>query len=349
MRSSSSRIVIFFTLSLFLSTIVIGQQPPSRVDTTRRPVLPGSSSGIKPYKDVITNRAISDFGLFTVHRIDDKFFLEIPDSLLGREILVVNRISKASAGMRIGGFLGYGGDEIGRNVIRFEKGPREKIFIRNISFAEYAKDTTSPMYTSVINSNMQPIAASFDVKALAKDSAGVVIDITDYINGDNDVLHFASAYKSILRLGGVQSDKSYVVSVRSFPINIEIKTVKTYSRMAGAPTAGGPAPTGGNMTMELNSSLVILPKVPMQARYYDPRVGYFAERYTDFDANPQGVQVVTMIKRWRLEPKPADMEKYKRGELVEPQKPIVFYKKQDLKMPLWPKWLLPKKKIAHGV
>ena len=63
----------------------------------------------------------------------------------------------------------------------------------------------------------------------------------------------------------------------------------------------------------------------MQPRYFDPRVGYFAVGYTDFDANPQGVKEITMVKRWRLEPKDEDMEKYKRGELVEPKKPIIFY------------------------
>ncbi len=100
--------------------------------------------------------------------------------------------------MRSGGFFGYGGDQIGQNVIRFEKGPNNKIFLRTISFAEYAKDSTSPMFTAVNNSNVQPIAASFDIKALGKDSTGAVIDITDYINGDNDVLHFNSSLKSSL-------------------------------------------------------------------------------------------------------------------------------------------------------
>ena len=75
----------------------------------------------------------------------------------------------------------------------------------------------------------------------------------------------------------------------------------------------------------MNSSLVLLPKHPMQPRYFDPRVGYFTVGYTDFDANPQGVETASLVKRWRLEPKDEDMEKYKRGELVEPKKPIVFY------------------------
>ena len=313
-------------------------QPPApangaKADTTKRmgpggPAAP--ATGPKPYKEVITAKAETSKGLFWVHKVEDKYYFEIPDSLLMREILVVNRISKAPAGLRAGGsFFGYAGDQIGQNVIRFEKGPKNKVFLRTISYAEYAKDSTSPMFTTVNNSNVQPIAQAFDVKAFGKDSTTSVIDITDFISGDNDVLHFNSSLKSSLRIAAIQADKSYVLSVKSYPINVEIKAVKTYSRGAAAPSGpggmmGGGA-GGGNMTMELNSSLVILPKVPMQPRYFDSRVGYFAVGYTDFDMNPQGVKEVSMVKRWRLEPKPADMEKYKRGELVEPAKPIIFY------------------------
>jgi hypothetical protein len=316
-------------ISVSVSAGVIAQPTNgARTDSSRRPTLPSASTGPKPYKEVITSKAVSDAGFFWVHKVEDKYYFEIPDSLFNRDILVVNRISKASAGMRSGGFFGYGGDDIGRNVVRFEKGPNNKVFLRTISYAEYAKDSTSPMFTAVNNSNIQPIAASFDIKSLGKDSTGAVIDMTDYIAGDNDVLHFSSSLKSSLRLAALQADKSYIVGVKSYPINIEIKAVKTYSRGAAPLTAtgtGGAGAGGGNMTMELNSSMVLLPKVPMQSRYFDPRVGYFAVGYTDFDANPQGVKSIAVVKRWRLEPKEEDMEKYKKGELVEPKKPIVFY------------------------
>lgn len=321
MRSSFCHIFFLFVSVSFSVTAMA--QPGSRPDSARR-----TSSGLKPYREVITSKAISDGGLFWVHRVEDKYYFELPDSIFGREILTVNRISKASAGMRAAGsFFGYGGDQIGQNVVRFEKGPNNKVFLRTISFAEYAKDSTSPMFSSVTNSNIQPIAAAFDIKSLGKDSSGAVIEITDYISGDNDVLNFSSGLKSMLRLASIQSDKSYIVSVRSYPINIEIKTVKTYARTPAAATTGGfgGGASGGNMTMELNSSMVLLPKTPMQARYFDPRIGYFAVGYTDFDVNPQGVKAVSMVKRWRLEPRDEDMEKYKRGELVEPKKPIIFY------------------------
>jgi hypothetical protein len=323
---------LFIFLTLLVSAVsaqvtVTPAGGPPRSDSSRRP----GSSSLKPYKEVITSKAISDAGLFWVHKIEDKYFFEIPDSIFNRDILVVNRMTKAPAGMRIGGFFGYAGDDISRSVIQFQKGPNNKVYLRTISFAEYAKDSTSPMYTAVTKSNIQPIAASFDMKSLGRDSSGAVIEITDYINGDNDVLHFSSSMKSTVRLGGVQPDKSYIVGVKSYPTNVEIKTVKTYSRtpapaigVAGGFGGGGGA-TGGNMTMELNSSMVILPKVPMQSRHYDPRVGYFDVGYTDYDADPQGVKSISMIKRWRLEPKDSDWEKYYRGELVEPKKPIIFY------------------------
>ncbi len=325
-----------FTLFIALGlSIFASAQRPATADTTK-PAGPGGintqrpAQGPRPYKEVITEKAKTDDGFFKVHKVEDKWFFEVPTDMLGRDILTVNRISKAAAGMR-SGFFGYAGDDISRNVIRFEKGPNNKIFLRNISYAEYAKDSTSPMFTAVSKSNIQPIAASFDIKAFGKDSASFVIEMTDYISGDNDVLHFSSSLKSSLRIGAIQADKSYVENVKSYPINIEITAVKTYGRSAAPPTIGGAgggaaqAASSGNMTVEINSSLVLLPKNPMQPRYYDPRVGYFTMGYTDYDVNPQGVKSISMIKRWRLEPKEEDMEKYKRGELVEPKKPIIFY------------------------
>ncbi|MGN7720393.1 zinc-dependent metalloprotease [Chitinophaga sp. 22620] len=278
----------------------------------------------KKFAEVITTKAKADSGMFNIYKQDDKFFVEIPDNLLGRDILVVNRMSKAAAGMRVGMF-GFGGDQINENVIRFEKGPNNRIFLKNISFAERSKDSTQPMYISVLNSNIQPIVASFDVKAFSKENNGSVLDFTDYINGDNDILFFDGSLKGMLKLGPPQPDKSYIQDVRSYPGNVEIKTVKTYTKSGSSPMPGMPPTGGGYATLELNSSMVLLPEVPMQPRYFDPRVGYFATSLTDFDADPQGVKRLTMVTRWRLEPKAEDLEKWKKGELVEPKKPIVFY------------------------
>ena len=307
-----------------------GGPPPNGKDAAAPaqtpPAAPPAKPGPKPYKEVITDKASTRKGVMLVHKVEEKWFFELGDSLMGRDILVVNRISKAPIDTRAG-FLGFAGDEINENVIRFEKGPNNKIFLRNLSFSVYAKDSTKPMFKTVQNSNIQPIAAAFDIKAFSKDSNGVVIDMTDYMNSDNDVLFFAPSYKTMLRIGSLQADKSYIVDVNAFPINTEIRTVKTYSKTPAPSSMPGmmPAPSGGNATFELNSSIVLLPKVPMKPRYYDDRVAYFTTEYTDFDADPQGVKDISMITRWRLEPKEEDLEKFKRGELVEPKKPIIYY------------------------
>jgi hypothetical protein len=331
--------LILATGFLFLSALSFAQDTTRKTNGTVTPVsFPGSgrgggsSTGPRPYSEIITSKAKTDRGLFTTHRVEDKYYFEIPDSLLNREILVVNRIAKAPAGARAG-FLGFAGDQIGENVITFEKGPNNKIFLRSISYQEVGRDS-SGMFQSVRNSNLQAIAASFDIKALANDSLthtkGSVIEVTDYIMGDNDILFFDARIKRALGISSYQRDNSYVSDVRSFSKNIEIRTVKTYMRTA--PGAVGSASTtlsfgttGTPTTFELNSSMVLLPKTAMKPRYFDPRIGFYATSYTDFDANPHGVEQIRMVTRWRLEPRPEDVDKYRRGELVEPQKQIVYY------------------------
>ncbi|MEI7734410.1 MAG: zinc-dependent metalloprotease [Ferruginibacter sp.] len=323
--------ICFALMALPLTMAVIAQDKPAMPPAAAGAGMPTASApkpGPKPYKEVITEKAKTSRGLFTVHKVDDKYYFELPVKLLGRDILVINRISKSSVESPKA-FGGYAGDQIAENVIRFEKGPNNKIFLKNISYNVNPSDSTKPMYQSVLNSNIQPIAVAFDIKAVASDSLGngIVIDITDNITADNEIFGFAGGAKSQFQAGVFQSDKSYIVSVRPYPQNIEITTVKTFSKSAGQSMPGMPpsAPSQATVTLEMNSSMLILPEKPMKARYEDNRVGYFSTGYTDFDANPQGVKDISMIARWRLEPKPEDMDKYKRGELVEPAKPIVFY------------------------
>ena len=326
---------LFCALSLMMSASAFSQQKDSvKVDVKAKKDTVNTAKPkdkkpekIQPFEKVITNKAVSDEGIITVHKVEDKYYFEIPDKALKKEFLVVTRLTKAGAEMRMG-TVGYAGDQISQNVISFEKGPNDKVFLRSISYVDYAKDSTSAMYKTVMRNNVNAIEQAFDIKAFGKEKNSTVIDVTDFINADNDVVSFDTRFKKGFRVGAFQKDKSFVNFVKSFPTNIEINTTKTYNRSAGeaSPIPGAPKPeVSGNYTVEVNSSIILLPENKMQARYFDPRVGYFTVGYTDFDENPQGVERVSLIKRWRLEPKAKDLEKYKRGELVEPEKPIVFY------------------------
>ncbi|MBS7565174.1 zinc-dependent metalloprotease [Mucilaginibacter sp. Bleaf8] len=275
------------------------------------------ASGLKPYASVITKDAKTQRGFFTVHKVGEKYYFEVPKNILLRDILAVSRVSKASSDMR-NGSQGYAGDQIGESIYNFEKGPDNKLFIRRISFGEYAKDSTSTMFASVVKNNVSTIVSSFPVIAYKPDSTAMVVDATEFLNSDNDVIYFQKkVFKDRAGMGGQQNDKSYIDYIHTYPTNVEIHAVKTYS--------AGMNPTNSSYTVELNASLVLLPLKPMRPRLADERVGYFTTSFRDFDVNPQGVGTTVYVKRWRLNPKPEDVEKYKRGELVEPEKPIVFY------------------------
>jgi ribosomal protein S18 acetylase RimI-like enzyme len=292
-------------------------------------------SGPKPYKEIITDKAKTQKGLFIVHKVEDKYFFEIPPTIINKEILCITRYSKTPVG---GGT--YGGEIANEVVLRFEKGPDNKIFVRTVLNIVHSPDSTQPMFKAVANSNVDPIAQAFDIKAYKKDSISktenAVIEVTDFFKGDNVIVSINARSKKNLSLNNIASDRSYIDVIKSFPINTEVRTVKTF---ISAPNTGGsfgpPSPfpsitlpaanEAGAVTLELNTSFIELPKKPIAKRMFDPRVGYFASNMTTYEEGSQRVERETFASRWRLEPKDEDKEKYKRGELVEPKKQIVYY------------------------
>jgi len=288
-----------------------------------------NKKGLKAYDKVITDKAITKKGLFTVHKVDEKWYFEIPDSLMNREMMVTTRYNKVA-----GGAGKYAGELENEQTIIWEKGPDRNVFLRVVTVISIA-DSTNDIYKAVTNSNLNPIAASFEIKTIGKDSNSVVIDVTDFLKGDNLPVSLSALTKKIYNLSNQVSERSYISSINTYPINTEVKVVRTFnSTPSFMPPSGTPsfpsvtypaAYVTGAVTMEMNSSFILLPKVPMQKRFYDPRVGFFADDYTVYNDNQQKVDNQVFIVRWRLEPKDEDIAKWKRGELVEPKKPIVYY------------------------
>lgn len=282
-------------------------------------------NGLKPYAQVITPKAKSSFGFLIVHKVDNNYFFEIPDSMLNRDILIVNRISKAPTS-RQKSRVGYPGDILGSKVIRFENKDNKRILVREYSYRERSENKDG-MFQSVRNSNTQPIVANFGIETIKKDSLtrNYVINVSVFLQKENPLFSFDADSKEYIGLLNMVGEGTYIDTLKAFPKNIEISTTVTYQSKKGMSNVGF-LETGSPripLTYELNSSMVLLPEVPMKARLFDPRVGYFTVGYTDFDSNPQGIEYKKLITRWRLEPK--DEAAYLRGELVEPKKPIIIY------------------------
>ncbi len=269
---------------------------------------------IKPYDKVITKDAKSDEGLFTTHQVEENHYYEIPDSLFNKEMLMVTRISKTASG------IGFGGGKINTQVLRWEKRPT-KVLLRVVSYDIVAADSL-PVHEAVVNSNFEPVLYAFDIKAFKKDSLNpaTVIRVNDLLIKDVQALGMPTFFRERYKVSRLDESRSYIESVKSYPLNLEARHVKTY--FAKKPPSNGSI---GSISVEINNSMILLPKTPMKRRYFDERVGWFARGQVDYGLDAQESKTIRFLDRWRLEVKEEDIEKYKRGELVEPKKPIVYY------------------------
>lgn len=289
--------------------------PPAAGAATPAAGAAAKKEGIKPFSEIITNKAKSKNGLFKTHKVDDKWYFEIPDSILNREMLVVTRLAKVPSGVKVGNQQ-YGGEQLNEQVWQWERRGKQ-VFIRVPSYSVKA-DKGTDMYESVKNSNLSSILASFDIKAYNKDTTGIVIDVTDFYNGDIMAIGATDALRKAYKTTMYDATRSYLDTIKTFPINIEVVTAKTY-RSAESPIDN----SIGAVTFEFNTSMLLLPKTPVKARLMDARVGYFGQGQTDYGTDAQKAERTAYIHRWNLVPK--DTAAYMRGELVDPVKPITIY------------------------
>lgn len=266
-----------------------------------------------PYHKVVKEGGSVREGLFTVRHIKDNWYLEVPDSLLGRMLLAVTRFTGVPQDFRK-----FSGEEVNRSAIYLEQYGDKKLLLREYVQSSYA-NADDRIAISLKQSTVDPIVYKFDVIGRNPNTQAQLINITKWVMSDNKVTNLTSADRTNLSLGNVINERSFIDSIKTYPINIEIQALRTYAMTSGK----SPATKAGAATLSLNTSIVLLPKDPMKPRYEDERVGYFSNKITEFSDNQQTTNHEAIIMRYRLEPK--DMKAYKAGKLVEPKKQIVYY------------------------
>jgi Met-zincin/Domain of unknown function (DUF5117)/Domain of unknown function (DUF5118) len=284
--------------------------------TTPAPEQPKKDkNGMKPYHEVITGIAITDGGIFSVHKVEAKYFFEIPDSLIAKREFLLK--SKTSGFVENLDFGGAGMSPKGEQVVRWDK-IDNRILLRVVSYNNIASEEL-PIYQSVKYNNFEPVLYSFDIQTISKDSLAFVIDVTEFFTTDVEFLGpLSNDQRKQFQIKSLDKSRSLISSIKSFPQNIEVRHVLTYS--------GSQLPDNvetSSLSVEMNQSFVLLPKKPMMPRLYDPRVGFFSVQVKDYGSSEYKTVQKRFITRWRLEPK--DWAAYNRGELVEPIKPIVYY------------------------
>ncbi|WP_299122962.1 zinc-dependent metalloprotease [uncultured Winogradskyella sp.] len=270
---------------------------------------------IKDYDKVITKEAISDEGLFDVHLVGEKYYFEIPMEYLNTDMLLVSRFAKLPS--NLGGGYVNAGTKTNTRMINWERF-KNKILIKEKSSSAVAADSL-PINVSVKANNYEPTLFAFDIEAFSKDSSSVVIDVTSFYGSDvKSISGLGSRLRTAYKVKNLDKSRSFINSIKSFPENIEVIQDFTYN--ASKP----PVNTGDEtISVQMNQSMILLPKVPMQPRYFDDRVGWFTLSKYDYSSEELKADQKTYLRRWKLIPK--NIEAYKRGELVEPVKPIVYY------------------------
>jgi hypothetical protein len=290
---------VLFTLIFSLS---INAQKKNSTDKEKKP------KKEKTYEDVITKDAVTDNGLFDIHKVKEKYYFEINDSLIGRDMMMVTRVVKMATEIPLTAH------KLSEQVIKWEKFDNQ-IILRVASYSKFANDSL-PIYEAVSNSNFEPIIASFKIEIENKSNNSYVIDVSNLFLSDIKAFGFPQSRRKSYKISSLDRKLSFIESQKSFPLNIEVRHIKTYKSSDSK---------NGQISMLLNNSIILLPKVPMRKRYFDQRVGWITSRQIDYGLDNQEAETVRYLRRWRLEVKDEDIEKFKNGELVEPKNPIVFY------------------------
>ena len=299
-KKTTMRISLLVLLSLFLNL------SPSLAQKSK------AKEDVKKTIDSLTQDLKKQEGLIISYSKDNKIYFEIGSDLLDKDLLMVTRFVQFPAN-----FQAYqnAGSKTSEQLIHFSK-KGTQIVLTQKSYVNIA-DQEDPIAQSVAQNNFPPILASFSIKN--KETDRFLIDVSSYFNSDSPGFNILRAsQKKQFGIGSVDTKRSFIDSVKSFPENVEIRHTLTYST-SKAPRSNRTQ----TLSFQVNHSLILLPENPMPVRYADPRVGWFTLRKYDYSSDALKSDAVQIIRRWRLEPK--DQEAYLRGELVEPSKPIVYY------------------------
>lgn len=280
----------------------------------KKTVVKNDTTIVKPGRyDELIKKAKTRDGLFRIHQIGNDWYFEIPDSLMNRDLLIVNKVSGVPYELNDAGL--NKGMAYEDKLIRFHKDTvQRKVWVTTWN-PRVSVPGGDAIARSVKDNYREAVIEQFPIETFNNDSTALLVKVNKVFDGSEK--SFNDLYNSISLGTSVKKELSRIASMKSFPQNIVIKAFLTTQVTEGHESVP--------VTVETTTNIVLLPKQPMMPRFADDRVGFFSTPHYYFNDGQQAVEKRELVHRWRLEPKPEDREKYKRGELVEPVKPIVFY------------------------
>ena len=278
--------------------------------------LPAAHAAEKPLPvdSFIHKDARVSHGYLSSYEQDGRYYLGVSDTALNRDILVTITITRGAyrKERQSDDRFGFGGDSMYSKLIRLaRRGNQIDVLVPDLHYID------STHFDAAHFANlMMPIHKSLPI--VAEDAHETLIDITDWMLSDDEFFSLAGGAND-LHIGAPSPDQTSIEAVRAFPRNINFLSLRSYALTRPAKDE---RPVS---RWEVSASWLLLPKTPMRPLMADKRVGYFQQPLPGLTTNPNDDDIGMMANHWRLEPRPEDVERYLRGELVEPQKPIVYY------------------------
>ncbi|MDR3690701.1 MAG: zinc-dependent metalloprotease [Fimbriimonas sp.] len=284
------------------------QDPPSSMGQE-----PGKPGSLRKYADIVTKDAVSQTGMFKVHRIDDRVLFEIPPTMMGRDLLWQTEVAELPQN------VGYPGTAAGSRVVTFTR-RKNKIYLRNVDFS-MRTEADGARKVAIDANSVQPILMAFEVQTENGDKSAV-IDVSNLFTSDPQDFSVREA----IGTAGADPSRSYIDRVKAFPDNIEVRSFLTFG--AGMPSFSmfGPARGGSSSAISatVHYSIVLLPEKPMMGRLKDSRIGYFTSAFTEYGRKENRPIQREYIDRFRL------VKKFPNLPVSDPIKPIVFYLSREV-------------------
>ncbi len=255
-------------------------------------------------------------------RIDEernRLYLEIPEARLGTDLLYFNTLATGMGVNRLGLDRGQTGSS---SVIRLER-RGNRILVVQDNWSVRALGGDEALRQAARESFPTSVIQSFAIDS--EEGGTITVDASAWFYSDvYDVIgRVRGAGQGSLR---IDRDRSWIAAENTgaFPRNVEIRSVLTYVTDQPGPDLRRAAPDGGAVTLEQQHSIMALPAdTGFRPRILDGRAGIFGTAFLDYGQGIDGTYRESYASRWRLIPR--DRDAYLRGELVEPEEPIVYY------------------------
>ena len=309
------KVCIVFSSIFYLSGPAIAQKSDkgSKKDSTKNSQADSAKKDSKKSYLELLKKAESHPGVFKVHKVEKDFYFEIPLSLVDRDFLLINKISSVPLAINEAGI--NKGMNTENKVIRFSVNKElGNVWVKTI--VPQVESPLSDAITKSVNDNFTgSVIESFKIETYSPDSSAVLVKINKVFDGTEK--SFNDVFNDIGLGTSAKTSLSGIEKIKSFPQNIVVRSVLSTSVTEGQASVP--------VSVTVTTNLLLLPEKPMTPRFADERVGFFSTPRWYFSDKQQQMEKRQLITRWRLEPKAEDRERYNRGELVEPQKPVIFY------------------------